>query len=108
MNLSNIFPNESDRNEAIERFRSLKDNPDWIFLVEKLIKWDIEDLTQKLLDPKTDWKEGEEKEMKRIRSYWIILSQLPEELIKALSSNSNDFLIEYDLYFKNIKEIKKR
>jgi len=106
MNLNRIFSTQEIKNEAIEHFRSLMDNTDWIFLVEKLIQADISDLTEKLLDPNHEWKEGEEREAKRMRAYWIILSQLPEELIKALTENQSDIFTESDPYFKNMKEIK--
>lgn len=105
MNLDKIFPNEGAKNEALEHFKSLKDDPDWLFLVEKLIKTDIEEITNEILDPNKTWKEGEEKEQKRIRAYWIILSQLPEKLIEALTTNQPDVFIEADPYYKNTKEI---
>ena len=106
MNLNRIFSSPESKNEAIEHFKGLMDNPSWIFLVEKLIQADISDLTEKLLDPNHEWKEGEEREAKRMRAYWIILSQLPEELIKALTENQSDIFTESDPYFKNMKEIK--
>ena len=106
MNLLRIFPDEKAKNEAIEHFKGLMDNPDWIFLVEKLIQADISDLTEKLLDPAYEWKEGEEREAKRMRAYWIILSQLPEELIRALTENQSDIFTTYDPYYSSIKDIK--
>jgi len=106
MNLGKTFSTESLRNEAIEHFRSLKDNPDWIFLVEKLIKQDIEEISEEILDSAKEWKEGEEREKKRIRVYWIILSQLPEKLIEALSTKQDDVFIDSDPYFKNMDEIR--
>ena len=105
MQLDKLFQNESAKNEALEHFRALKDDPDWLFLVEKLIKTDIEEITNEILDPTKEWKEGEEREQKRIRAYWIILSQLPEKLIEALTTNQPDIFIEMDPYFKNIKEV---
>ena len=106
MNLGRIFPNEASRNEAVEHFQSLRDNPDWIFLVEKLIQADITEITEKLLDPTIEWKDNEEKESKRIRAYWIILSQLPEELISALRENKEDIFEDSDPYYKSVREIK--
>ena len=106
MNLEKIFQKEDEKNEAIEHFKALKDNPDWIFLREKLIHSDIEEITNKILDPETEWKEGEEKEQKRIRAYWIILSQLPEKLIESLLSSEDDIFADPDPYFKTTKEIK--
>ena len=82
MNLNKIFSTESAKNEAIEHFRGLKDDPDWLFLVEKMIKADIEEISEEILDPNKEWKAGEEREKKKIRAYWIILSQLPEKLIE--------------------------
>jgi hypothetical protein len=108
MNLTKIFPDKKSRNEAIEHFISLKDNPDWIFLREKLINADIEDLSNKIFNPNYEWKEGEERESKRIRAYWIILSHLPEELIKSLMEKKPDIFENYDPYFKNIKELNKK
>lgn len=105
MNLDKIFSTEELKNEALEHFRSLKDDPDWVFLVEKLIKTDIEEISNEILDPTKVWKDGEEREQKRIRAYWIILSQLPEKLIEALTTNQPDILIESDPYYKNVKEI---
>lgn len=105
MKLDKIFPDEESKNEAIEHFKSLKDNIDWVFLVEKLIKYDIEDITNDILSPDKEWKEGEEKEQKRIRAYWIILSELPDELIKALSSNHNDIFQDSDPYYKDVKQM---
>jgi len=106
MQLSKIFTTQEQRNEAIEHFRGLKDDPDWIFLVEKLIKADIEDITEEILDPTKEWKEGEEGDAKRQRAYWIILSELPEKIIEALSEQRDDIFIENDPYPKTIKEIK--
>jgi len=105
MNLSQTFPDDASRNEAIEHFRALKDDPDWLFLVEKLIKPDIEEISEKILDPKTEWKPGEEGDAKRQRAYWIILSQLPEKLIEALSEKQDDIFVNADPYFTSIKEI---
>ena len=108
MNLGKIFTNDSQRNEAIEHFRGLKDNSDWLFLVEKLIKVDIEEISEEILDPNREWKDGEEREKKKIRAYWIILSQLPEKLIEALSLKQDDIFVDVDPYFKNIDEIRKK
>ena len=105
MNLGKIFESEESRNEALEHFRALKDNEDWVFLSEKLVKADIEEITNEILDPDKVWKEGEEREQKRIRAYWIILSELPEKLIKALISNEPDIFADPDPYYKDIKEI---
>ena len=107
MNLNILFPDEESKNEAIEHFRGLKDDPDWIFLVEKLIKADIEEITDEILDPVKEWKPGEEREKKRTRAYWIILSQLPEKLIEALSEDEPDIFMP-DPYFTSIEEIKKK
>lgn len=107
MNLQKIFPTEKSRNEAVENFTRLKDNQDWVFLVDKIIKTDIEDLSQRLLDPKENWKPGEQKHWKRIRAYWIILSQLPEKLVEALKENEPDVFLELDPYFRTVKEIEK-
>jgi len=105
MQLDKLFTTEEAKNEALDHFRSLKDNPDWVFLSEKLIKTDIEEITNEILDPKKEWKEGEEKEQKRIRAYWIILSQLPDKLIEALTTNQPDIFIDSDPYYKDVKEI---
>ena len=105
MILDKLFPNENLKNEALEHFKSLKDDPDWVFLVEKLIKTDIEEITNEILDPTKEWKEGEEREQKRIRAYWIILSQLPEKLIEALATNQPDIFIDTDPYYRNMKEM---
>jgi hypothetical protein len=107
MNLGKIFSNKSQQNEAIEHFRGLKDNPDWVFLVEKLIKADIEELTAEILDPDKEWSEAEQREKKRIRAYWVILSQLPEKLIEALSEQRDDIMFDGDPYFKEAKDIPK-
>lgn len=105
MILDKIFTTESQKNEAIEHFQALKSNPDWLFLVEKLIKSDIAKITEEILDPKKEWKEGEEKDQKRIRAYWIILSELPEKLIEALKTGQSDVFMDQDPYFKDTKEI---
>lgn len=105
MNLEKIFPTKEAKAEALEHFRALKDNPDWIFLVEKLIQADIEEITEEILDPSKKWEKGKEREAKRIRAYWIILSQLPEKLIEALTEDKPDILFEGDPYYKNIKEM---
>ena len=106
MNLDTIFPSDEAKNEAMEHFRVLKDNPDWVFLVEKLIKTDIEDISERILDPKTTWKEGEEGDAKRQRAYWIILSELPENLINALMTKKEDVFTDNDPYYKNTEEMK--
>ena len=107
MNINKLFSTEERRNEAMEHFRGLKDNPDWLFLVEKLIKADIEEITNEILDPDKVWKDGEEKEQKRMRAYWIILSQLPEKLIEALSENQPDIFFEVDPYFTRAEDLPK-
>ena len=105
MNIDKIFKNEKEKNEAIDHFEALKDNRDWIFLRDKLIGADIEEITNEILDPKKEWKEGEEKEQKRIRAYWIILSQLPEKMIEALETAQPDIFVEADPYYSDIKQI---
>jgi hypothetical protein len=105
MHLDTLFPTEASKNEALEHFKGLKDNPDWLFLVEKLIKADIIDISEKILDPTKEWKPGEEGDAKRQRAYWIILSELPDKLIQALTSKQDDIFTEQDPYFKSTKEI---
>ena len=107
MQLDKIFSTEASKGEAIEHFRALKDNPDWLFLVEKLIKADIEDITEKILDPTKEWKPGEEGDSKRQRAYWIILSELPDKLIEALVAKKDDIFEDQDPYYKNAIEIGK-
>jgi hypothetical protein len=105
MDIYKIFSTEKERNEAVEHFNNLKSNQDWIFLVEKLIKSDIEDITNEILDPTKEWKPGEEGDSKRQRAYWIILSELPDKLIQALVTKQEDIFEDQDPYFKNTKEI---
>jgi hypothetical protein len=105
-NLEILFPEKEQKTEAIEHFRALKDNPDWIFLKEKLIQADIDDITAKLLDPKREWRDGEEKENKRIRAYWLIIKELPEELIVALTENKADIFDNSDPYYQSVEEMK--
>jgi len=105
MRLNALFPTDESRAEAMEHFQSLKGNESWLFLVEKLIKTDIEKISEEILDPSKEWKPGEEQDAKRRRAYWIILSQLPEKLIEALSEKRDDILVESDPYYKSCKEI---
>lgn len=104
MNLSQLFKTEEERNEAINHLTSLSKNPNWKFLVEKIIKPDIENISNEILD--TIFKDlEEEKDLKRKRAYWIILSQLPEKMIEALKENKSEVL-QFDPYFKDTREIK--
>jgi len=105
MNLQHIFSTDEQRAEAIEHFRGLKGDENWLFLVEKLIKADIEEISDEILDPMKEWKPGEEQDAKRRRAYWIILSQLPEKLIDALSEKRDDILIENDPYYTDTKQM---
>ena len=105
MQLDTIFPSEASKNEALEHFKGLKDNPDWLFLVQKLIKADIEDISEKILDPTKEWKIGEEGDAKRQRAYWIILSELPDKLIQALVTKQEDIFEDQDPYYKSTAEI---
>ena len=74
-------------------------------MVEKLIKADINDITEKILDPTKEWNEGEEGDAKRQRAYWIILSELPDKLIQALTTKQEDIFDNQDPYFVSTKEI---
>ena len=106
MNLNKLFPNEKDRKTAMNHLRSLSQNPDWQFMVEKIIKPDIEQLSSEILDTVFDDLE-QEKDLKRKRAYYIILSQLPEELVKALEEGKDEVL-QFDPYFQSANEMKKR
>lgn len=106
MNLGKIFDTDKAKEEAIAHFSSLVNDPDWIFLRDKLIAADVEEITNKILDPNFVWKEGEEREQKKIRAYWIILSQLPEKLVEALKNDKSDIFVDADPYYSNIEQIK--
>ena len=104
-NLNTLFPDDKSKEEAIQHFKSLANNPNWKFLIEKFIKTDIEEITEKILTTKfTDL--ATENDLKRRRTYWIILSQLPGKIIEALKTGQED-LISFDPYFSDVSEMAK-
>lgn len=98
MNLAKTFPTDKERDKAINHLASLSRNPDWNFLVEKIIEPDIKEISEEILNTIFE-NPDDEKDLKRKRAYWIILKRLPEELIMALKENKEEVL-EYDPYFK--------
>ena len=105
MILSNLFPTEKNKNEAIARMRSLKENPNWRFLVERIINPDIEDVSRRILDG--DFKDiEEEKTLRKERAYWIILTKTPEKVIETLKSEKKE-TENFDPFYKNVKEFRK-
>lgn len=106
MILSKLFITDAERLEAKAHFLSLKENDDWKFLVEKVIKVYKDELTEKLLSPETIWKYPEEQqEAKRLREHWIILSELPDELLKTLIEPKKDEEESDDPYFNKLPKV---
>ena len=106
MNLSKLFITDAESLEAKAHFISLRESDDWKFLCEKAITVYIKELTEKLLNPETVWKPQEEQEAKRLREHWIILSELPDELLKTLIEPKKDEEESDDPYHNN-KSIKR-
>jgi hypothetical protein len=107
MNLAKLFTSEKEILEAKEHFQSLRENNDWKFLVDNVISIYIKELTEKLLSPETKWDyPQEEQEAKRLREHWIILSELPEELLKSLVEPVKEEEKSDDPY-KTIKDLKR-
>lgn len=105
MNLNNLFPSEKEKNEAVSQLTSLRDNPNWKFLVDVILATDIRDIEKHILGTYFDNPE-EEKDLKKVRNYYIMLSQLPEKLIGALQTGK-DTILDFDPYYKKADEIKK-
>ena len=99
-----MFDTDAQKNEAKDHLEGLRNHPDWIWLVEEVIKPKIEELTQRILNPKEEWKDGEEKEAKSNREHWIMLSELPTELLKTLTEKPEQ-AEDYDPYVKKPKEL---
>jgi len=105
MNIQTLFQTESERKEAQAHFVSLKENDDWKFLIEKVLKALIEEFTENILNPDFEWKGDELKEAKYNRKHWIELSKLPEQLLQTLVEPVKEEERTDDPYAKNIKEI---
>lgn len=97
--------NENEKAQAIADLSSLIDNPGWKTLMGKIVKSDVEDIADQVLNPFSRLSEDREKWLKFKREYLIMLSQIPEKIIDALKTNK-DIVEDFDPYFKNIKEIK--
>ena len=92
-----IFPTKKEKNEAIDSLKRLKDNKDWQFLIEKIVKPEIKQIENEVL---TGFNETRKDERLKIRrTDLIVLSQLPERVVEALSENK-DFIQEFDPYIR--------
>lgn len=107
MQLSQIFKTDKEINEAKECLERLSNNPDWQFLSENIIQANINELTDRILDSKEKWPEGEEAKAKSNREHWIMLSELPNKLLEGLREKPTQETNQ-DPYHLNYKEIKKR
>ena len=93
---------EKDKKEAIETLNRIKDNPDWIFVVNKLVQSDIDEITVKLLDPNYLWQDTvQEQEAKRTRCFLEEFKKYPEKIIEALKTPDQDDP-DLDPYAKNV------
>jgi hypothetical protein len=97
MILSKQFASDADRINAIAQMRFLQDSEGWRFLVEKILQPDIDEITEEILGPIEDF--AKEKDLKRKRAYWLILSQLPKKIIEALEEGKDD-IVQFDPYLK--------
>jgi hypothetical protein len=105
MNIQSIFTTQAERLEAQAHFLSLKENPDWKFLCDKVIQVYIDDITKNILDRDYVWEGTEEQEAKRIREHWILLKELPVKLLETLAEPKKEEEKSDDPYFKNGKEL---
>jgi hypothetical protein len=107
MNIQTLFQTEAERKEAQAHFISLKENDDWKFLIEKVLKAWIEEFTENILNPDFEWKGDELKEAKYNRKHWIELSKLPEQLLQTLVEPVKEEERTDDPYPKTIKDLKR-
>lgn len=105
MNLSKLFSTQKEINQAIETLGSLSDNNDWQFLVN-ILQAEIDELSENILGTHFDNLE-QENYLKLKRDYLIILSQLPDKIVKALKEG-DDEIPEFDPYPRRVEEIKQK
>jgi len=105
MILDKLFPSQKDKNEAIEKLSALKDDPNWQFMRDYIVKSDIDELTETILG--TYFEDLKvERFLKAKRDLMIILSQLPDKIVEALEKGE-DAIPDFDPYPKTIEDLKR-
>ena len=106
MKISEIFPSDKERNEAMRQLKTLLDCSGWKLLIEKFIDKEIEDVSNEILNtPFNEMKPERERYLKMKRANLLILKQIPETMIDVLT-NWDESKDDFDPYFRDMAEIK--